>query len=252
MKQTCQQMKKNKALKFSILLIFIGIATVSFYYKAPIKRNLKKIYKERVDNSTNTTSKEGDSLWGIDISHHQGSINWKVLVEKNRPDFIFLKATEGSTHIDTKYSEYVKKSRELAIPVGAYHFFSYQSSGKDQAKNFIKNSKLIKGDIYPVLDVEYTKGMKDKTWIINEIKAFCKEIKKEYGVDPIIYCECDYYTKFLKNDFKNFSYWISDLYREPGCDYIIWQYTDRGFVHGIGNIDNNRFNKNTNIKNYRF
>src|SRR5690554_4230608 len=220
-------MKTRKIFILIGLLLFLGLASFSYYYRTPIKRTLSKkynkIFTDKQKSKKAFKSDEKGTAWGIDLSHHQRTINWDVLVEKNRPDFIFLKATEGSTHIDTKYSEYVKKSRELAIPVGAYHFFSYQSSGKDQAKNFIKNSKLIKGDIYPVLDVEYTKGMKDKTWIINEIKAFCKEIKKEYGVDPIIYCECDYYTKFLKNDFKNFSYWISDLYREPGCDYIIWQ-----------------------------
>lgn len=144
----------------------------------------------------------------------------------------------------------MKKTRELGIPVGAYHFFSYQSNGKLQAENFIKNAKLTFGDIYPVLDVEFRKNMKDKTWIIREIKSFCNEIKNEYGVYPIIYCECDYYNKYLKNDFSNYNYWISDLYREPRCEYVIWQYTDKGLVHGIGKIDNNRFHKDKNITDF--
>ena len=227
---------------------------ISYRNGSTIKRNLIKTYKEylgHINNSSFDKNKEnGDFIWGIDISHHQRSVDWKVLIEKNKPDFIFLKATEGSTHIDTKYSDHLKKSRQHSIPVGAYHFFSYQSSGKSQAQNFIRNAKLIKGDIYPVLDVEFTKGMKDKSWMIREIQLYCDEIKKEYGVHPIIYCEYDYYIKYLDKDFKDFAYWISDLYQEPKHDYLFWQYTISGLVHGIGRIDNNKLNKKKNLNNF--
>lgn len=247
-------MKKSKVLILSVLILFLGLGSFSYYYRTPIKRILLKKYKEIFENKHSpekvSNNKERDFVWGIDISHHQSSINWDILIEKNKPDFIILKATEGSTHVDSKYSAYLKKSRELAIPVGAYHFFSYQSNGKLQAENFIENAKLTDGDIYPVLDVEFRKNMQDKAWIIREINSFCNEIKDKYGVYPIIYCECDYYNKYLNNDFANFNYWISDLYREPRCEYVIWQYTDKGLVHGIGKIDNNRFHKDKNITDF--
>jgi len=247
-------MKKNKVLILSVLILFLGLGSFSYYYRTPIKRILLKKYKEIFENKHSPekvfNNKERDFIWGIDISHHQSSINWDILIEKNKPDFIILKATEGSTHVDSKYSAYLKKSRELGIPVGAYHFFSYQSNGRLQAKNFIENAKLTDGDIYPVLDVEFRKNMQNKAWIKREIKSFCNEIKDKYGVYPIIYCECDYYNKYLRNDFANFNYWISDLYREPRCEYVIWQYTDKGLVHGIGNIDNNRFHRDKDITDF--
>jgi lysozyme len=247
-------MKKSKVLLLSFLVLFLGLGSFSYFYRTSIKRILLKKFKEIFENEHSpekvSNNKERDFVWGIDISHHQSSINWDILIEKNKPDFIILKATEGSTHIDSKYPAYLKKLHELGIPVGAYHFFSYQSNGKLQAENFIKNSKLTDGDIYPVLDVEFRKNMKDKTWIIHEIKSFCKVIKDKYGVYPIIYCECDYYNKYLKNNFSNFNYWISDLYREPRCEYVIWQYTDKGLVHGIGKIDNNRMHKDKNITDF--
>jgi lysozyme len=189
-------------------------------------------------------------VWGIDVSHHQSAIQWDVLTQKNQPDFIFFKATEGRTHVDTKYAAYSRKSRELGIPTGAYHFFSYQSSGKAQAANFIKHAKLRSGDLFPVLDVEFRKNMQHRAWIIREIKAFCQEINNQYGVYPIIYCECDYYHTYLKHDFADFHYWIADFYREPRCEYVIWQYTDRQLVHGIGKIDNNRWHNNKHIADY--
>ncbi len=72
----------------------------------------------------------------------------------------------------------------------------------------------------------------------------------EYPVNPIIYCEISFYNRYLKDDFAHFDYWICDLGGEPVRDYVIWQYTDRGLVQGIGRIDNNRFHKNKCLGDY--
>jgi len=242
----------NKILLAIIIpVISISLLGAAYYFRAPIKTLMLKACRiicpppdpPAIDSIRNTA-------WGIDISHHQKSVDWELLVEKNKPDFIFLKATEGSSHTDSKYSEYAAEAREQEIPVGAYHFFSYNSSGKQQAKKFIKKARLSEGDLHPVLDVEFRKNMKNRKWIIAEISSFCKEIKKEYGVNPIIYCEYDYYKKYLKDDFGDFNYWISDFYREPRCKYVFWQYTDKGRVEGIGNIDNNRMNESEKLEDY--
>ena len=246
------KMKNYRPVIIGILLIVVATFCVAGYYLVPTKRILLQIYRDRFGNyeakNIHTDNKNRNCVWGIDISHHQKSVNWKVLTEKNRPDFIFLKSTEGSSHTDSKYREYYKKAKEYQIPVGAYHFFSYQTDGKSQAANFIRHAQLHQGDIYPVLDVEFRKNMKDKKWIIKQIKSFCHEIKKEYGVYPIIYCEKDYINRYLGDDFKEFHFWISDLYRKPRCNYAIWQYTDRVFVHGIGKVDNNRLNEDISLE----
>ena len=239
----------SKASKIGLIVLAVG-GIALYMNRQPVKRMLSKSYRSILPNEK-AISNEKNLTWGIDLSHHQKLIDWDVLVKKNKPDFIFFKATEGSSHVDTKFSEYRVKSKELGIPSGAYHFFSYQSSGISQAEHFIEIAKLNKGDLYPVLDVEYKKSMKSKGWIINEIKSYCQAIKRKYGVWRIIYCECDFYNNYLKGDFKEYNYWISDLYREPKCGYVIWQYTDHGFVHGIGKIDNNRLNISKIINNFK-
>lgn len=245
---------EKKARIWSALILLVGLSTLAYHYRAPIRKYLLKSFKREAAHWHQSEQYLGKNekrfCWGIDISHHQRTIDWELLVEKNKPDFVFLKTTEGSTHVDTKYSTYLKKLRGFKIRVGAYHFFSYQSSGKSQAKNFIKNAKLTKGDLHPVLDVEFRNRMNSPTWIRREIKSFCTEIKNEYGVYPIIYCECAYYHKYLKRDLANLNFWISDLWREPTCDYVIWQYTDKGWVHGIGAIDNNRFHEDKKISDF--
>ena len=134
----------------------------------------------------------------------------------------------------------MNKFRVVGIPVGGYHFFNYNVSGKEQAELYIRTADLQKGDLYPVLDVEMKhSSSQSKQWIVREIKTFCEVVKAEYGVEPIIYCEYDYYRKYLKEEFSDYQYWISDFFREPRCKYVMWQY-DILHVDGVGSIDNNR------------
>ena len=85
---------------------------------------------------------ENTKVWGIDISHYQEVFDWDRLKE-HEPGFIFVKATEGTTIQDSKYAEYYKAIRKLDIPVGSYHFFTYKTSGKDQAKNFLSTARMM-------------------------------------------------------------------------------------------------------------
>lgn len=243
---------------FVIFFLFIGLSGIVgnlFFPKemASTKRSLrteaKKVFSKMKTNSHHSNDDgpviiepNEKVIWGIDISHHQRGIQWKEL-ETEKPHFVFLKATEGATHKDTKYSEYKSKFKELSIPVGAYHFFSYTSSGKSQAIHFLKVAQIQKGDLLPVLDVEYKNRMPDDKTVKKNINEFINHIVKETGSVPLIYCESDYYLQYLKGNLKNdHLYWISDFWRTPKTDYILWQKTDR-FVHPAfkGTIDYNEF-----------
>lgn len=200
--------------------------------------------------TTITQNASNESLWGIDISHHQQKVDWDALAEHNKPDFIFLKCSEGRTHKDTKYDTYKKEANKRGIVTGAYHFFSYQSSGKDQALHFIQHANLKEGDLIPVLDIEYKKNRPSNAAIRKEVGAFCAVIREAYGVNPIIYCEYSYYNNILKSEFADYHYWICDFRGEPQNDYVFWQYTDSGEVKGIGKVDNNRMKKGLRINDY--
>ncbi len=232
------------------LVVGLSLLAVAILNQKTVRSIAGVIYRSTFPKDRAFATTAGEK-WGIDLSHHQKTIDWDLLVKHNKPDFIFLKSTEGSSHIDTKYKSYKEKAHSFEIPVGAYHFFSYSSSGYDQARHFIKHSKLEKGDLLPVLDVEFRKSMNSQKWITTEIRAFCLEIKREYGAYPIIYCECAFKEQYLKKGFQEINYWISDLYREPRCEYLIWQYTDRGLVKGIGRVDNNLLRKGAEISDYQ-
>lgn len=185
-------------------------------------------------------------VWGIDISKHQSKVDWEKVVKRNKPDFVFLKATEGSIIVDPSYARHSRDLEKHGILKGAYHFFGHRTSGKEQAENFIKVAKLKKGDLIPVLDIEPHRFMTDPKKMVAQAKAFCGEIRKEYGVNPIIYCSTNFYEHYLKNDFKpnNYILWIAD-YRGENPSHLkwhIWQHTESHKLHGIeGKVDRNVF-----------
>ena len=43
-------------------------------------------------------------IHGIDISHYQGDIFWEAVGENSKMTFVYIKATEGDTRIDQRYT----------------------------------------------------------------------------------------------------------------------------------------------------
>ena len=73
---------------------------------------------------------------GIDVSHHQGPIEWPLLPRQG-VDFAYIKATEGGDFRDSAFAANWAGARAAGIARGAYHFFTLCRSGADQAANFI-------------------------------------------------------------------------------------------------------------------
>jgi len=158
----------KKIIILGIIVILIGI--VLYANKGEVYNAGRNVLRSMNEKKVTSQKDAIGFVWGIDLSHHQQRVDWDLLVAENQPDFIFLKCSEGKTHRDTKYKEYKKEAKKRGIPTGAYHFFSYQTSGKAQAENFIKNADLQKGDLFPVLDIEYKKK-KDGT-LTTTLKSF--------------------------------------------------------------------------------
>ena len=243
-------MKKNILNATLLVLILISSLTINKFRKEinAAKNYLveKETYRRhKVTNPlTDKIPRQNDELvFGLDVSHHQRHINWDK-VAQSPPHFIIFKATEGSTHVDTKYEEHIVEARKIAITVGAYHFFSYQSSGEKQAQHFLKHIKLQNGDLIPVLDVEFKNKMNSDAWIKENIQSFIATLESEISIKPIIYCEIAYYNRFLKPFYgDDLKLWLSDFSRKPKNEFVIWQNTDKYKQAGIkGTVDYNLFN----------
>ncbi len=193
---------------------------------------------------------ENYSIHGMDVSHHNGTINWsqvKTMNVKNiQMGFTFLKATEGINLVDDKFLENWYAAKKNKIPKGAYHFFNAAVSGKEQAQTFMNNVQLAKGDLPPVLDIEETDGASGEL-IRQRIKDWLKIIEAYYKVKPIIYSNVDFYNRFLGDEFNDYPLWVAhyNVKDKPRIkrNWIFWQHNEDGRVNGIdAPVDFNVFN----------
>ena len=184
-----------------------------------------------------------ENVWGIDVSHHQNDINWEILGGQ-KPNFMFIKASEGVTCQDARYLENYSQARKRRILVGSYHFFSYKSCGKDQANNFLSVAQYKDSDLLPVLDVEFRRRMPKKDKVINELTGFINTIYEKLGHYPIVYCDYRFYKLYLQEHLNDkCKLWIVNYKEKPSCDWAFWQTTNRFKLEGIsGFVDLNMFN----------
>lgn len=189
---------------------------------------------------------------GIDVSHHQGEIDWKrlrVATFRDRPiDFVFMKATEGGDFVDDSFQYNFSAARECGLVCGAYHFFLPEVPADVQAHNFIRQVKLQPGDLPPVLDVEVM-GKGGIAQLQQGVSTWLSIVERHYGVAPIIYASYKFKIKYLDEPpFSNYPYWIAHYYVDD-VEYDglwkFWQHTDRGRLDGIEtHVDLNIFNGN--------
>lgn len=191
----------------------------------------------------------GYQVHGIDISHYQGDINWKMLEQSRQGrfpiQFIFMKATEGGDYADDKFVANFDSAKVHGFIRGAYHFYNPKTDANKQADFFIRSVKLEPGDLPPVLDIE--KKGKDMKKLQDDLKIWLRKVENHYGVKPIIYASYKFKTRYLNDSvFNSYPYWIAHYYvdsvRYQGA-WKFWQHTDVGTLPGIDEkVDLNIFN----------
>lgn len=237
--------RKKTKLKF-MLLLFSGILVASGYYFYINNFDYNRIYYR--DFGIYLPS--GYTIHGIDVSHYQRRINWKMVkaMKKNNVSvkFAFIKATESDNRTDGCFSRNWSECKENGITRGAYHFFNPSENSSEQARLFTRTVKLVKGDLPPVLDVEKTKEVSDKE-LRKKVAIWLKIVEQFYGVKPIIYTYADFYEDHLDGSFNDYPLWIAHYTgnRNPRIsrNWHFWQHHETGRVNGIrGYVDFNVFN----------
>jgi lysozyme len=201
----------------------------------------------------NNPSQKDYPVRGIDVSSYQGIIDWKVLSQQNI-DFVFIKATEGSSFKDKMFEYNWVNANKTKLQVGAYHFFSFDSSGITQAENFISTVPVEEGMLPPVIDFEFYADKEKNPLAKDEALEILDEIivafEMHYGQRPIIYATKRSYTLYLEDGYDDYPIWIRDIFRKPnwlGEDtWTFWQYSNRKVLDGYKGkekyIDMNVFN----------
>lgn len=186
---------------------------------------------------------------GIDVSHHQGDIDWQAVKATEKQEypirFAFIKATEGGDYKDRRFVDNFRQAGEAGLIRGAYHFYNPNTDPIRQADFFISQVHLKRGDLAPVLDIE--RKPRDKAQLQADLKVFLHRLELHYGVKPIIYTSYKYRVRYLDSpEFDAYPFWIAHYYVDMLAyqgSWQFWQHTDYGTVPGIdSSVDLNVFN----------
>ncbi|MBX6379190.1 MAG: glycoside hydrolase family 25 protein [Thermoflavifilum aggregans] len=182
----------------------------------------------------------GYSVFGIDISQYQRTIDWGKLRQERIAGqpirFVFIKATEGISRQDPLFAQHWAKAHAAGFICGAYHFFYATRNPLLQARNFEQTVKLMPGDLPPVLDAEVDNHQPDSV-IRQTMRTYLNELTRYYGVKPIIYTNLHFYRNYIRGYLDDYPIWIAQhslrSLPQDATGWIFWQISDEAHMQGI-------------------
>jgi len=185
-------------------------------------------------------------ITGLDVSHHQGDIDWK-LVAGAGVAFTYIKSSEGRDFTDRKFADNWRDAAAAGIPRGAYHFFTFCSPGGAQAEHFLQVVPPAASALPPVADVEFVGNCTsygDLKAVREELRIFLRKIERAWGRRPLLYLTPDSLERIIGEDLQGYPIWIRNVFTEPAPEayrsWLLWQFSDNSRIPGIsGPVDRN-------------
>lgn len=194
-------------------------------------------------------------LQGIDVSHHNGKIDWQK-VAKSGKKFAILKCQyEAMSHrIDETFEYNYAEAGKYGLARGVYIFIASASMAdmEGDAKSLLKhlNGRKLEYGIWIDLEADIVRS-RGKAYIKGLVNTYA-QIFRAAGYYVGIYCNRDWYLNVMHDDLKaNYDFWIARYPRNDVGEYnansslkpssnmaVAWQYSSKGRVSGIkGNVD---------------
>ena len=184
---------------------------------------------------------------GIDVSNHQGTVDWNK-VKAAGIDFAILKVGPVYGKPDGSFERNAVECERLGIPYGVY-YYSYARSVEDANKEADRTLAWLGGhhpslpvyydleDSYILQDPDFSK---DKLTQIAQ--AFCNRMEA-VGFKSGIYANLNWLNNYLNSpSLSGYDHWVAQY--NWRCDYAgsysFWQYSSSGNVPGVnGRCDMN-------------
>ena len=184
---------------------------------------------------------EGVVAKGIDVSEHNGQIDWNK-VKNTDVNYAIIRCGYGMNQTnqdDRKWSYNVSECERLGIPYGVY-IYSYADSVQKAASEAEHVLRLIEGKklTYPIYyDLEEIKvrNKVSAAEIAKIAETFCNKIEAA-GYTVGIYANTDWFTNYLTDaTFNNYKKWVAQYNYKCTYSgkYLMWQCSDKGSVNGI-------------------
>ncbi|WP_085563029.1 GH25 family lysozyme [Streptomyces murinus] len=172
------------------------------------------------------------TIQGIDVSSFQSAT-----FDTSGLDFVFVKATEGTSYVNPLMAAQAAHARAAGCVVGFYHFL-HPGSVQQQAEYFVTKAASQPGDILACDWEPTSSGLAsnaDKDNFIRSVKQL------RVGHRGILYCDVDRWTTVDKTSYAGDGLWIADPNHAAGkpgikSPWLFHQYGIRGTDRDLGNF----------------
>lgn len=189
--------------------------------------------------------------WGVDVSNHQGSIDWAAL-KRQGIDFAYLRiglrgyGEKGTLYPDRSFQRNYDSARAAGIDVGVY-MFSQATNSREAAEEAAYTLQLLDGqplelpvyyDWEPVHSDDSRTAQSSGLLLTSQARTFCRLIRQA-GYDAGVYMnrQQGYYRYDLRS-LADYKLWIADYGDYPDFYYRfdVWQYSAEAELDGVGTI----------------
>ena len=192
----------------------------------------------------------GSGTMGIDVSKHNGNIDWNA-VKNSGVSFVIIRcgyrgSATGVLVEDPMFRSNIKGAKAAGLKVGVY-FFSQAVNEVEAVEEASMAVSLVSGyglDMPIFLDVESAGGRADgisRDTRTAVCKAFCQTVQNS-GYSAGIYANKTWLNeKINTSSLTSYKIWLAQYASAPTYTttrYDMWQYSSKGRISGIsGDVD---------------
>lgn len=183
---------------------------------------------------------------GVDVNNGRGVIDWRR-VRAAGYEFAWIKATEGRTWDDSRFTFNMRAAKAAGLRVGAYHFARPDNNtAQAEVEHFARVYRPQPGELLPVLDFEVEPA--SATWALD----FLRRLEAAIGARPVLYTYAAFLTQMGSFEaLGRYPLWYAHYGLNDGNEhpaqppsqfhFAAHQFSSRGRVPGIPGTTDNPF-----------
>ena len=193
-----------------------------------------------------------EKSFGIDVSVHNGNVDWSKVSKE--VDFAFIRVGyrgygSGKLNLDQKARYNMSQAQKYGVPFGVYMYSQAITprEARQEARFLLKHIKGYKVELPIVYDFEYANSGTKAVGRLYEAKlgekqctrmakSFCRVVKHA-GYKPALYASSYIFKDLIKPKKlpRGTMVWVADYGKKVSYkgDYDIWQYSCTGKINGI-------------------
>lgn len=177
-------------------------------------------------------------LKGIDVSEHNGIIDWQAVVDAGI-QFVMVRCSMGKNLQDDMFLQNVTGAKAVGLQVGAYHY-SYALTVEDaiqeaiNCRDTIAHAGVLLGlpVFFDMEDADRYKVRQGFAFDPTTITAICRAFIDNVGLDCGVYASYSWLENYIDWRGLGCAVWNAQWGHDDDIKGFMWQYTDRLIIGG--------------------